>query len=169
MVSLRKYFVRKLKARSWKRFREKVMEIETSGFSAAGIEESEEEVKDCFKRADAVRLIVKDGEKNVVGYLIAYPKKSKEYKTMYLSSIAVLPEHRGKGAGKKMMKRLISECKKAGYQRVTGHFLHASRKLFKCFGGRTVKEYPDWHGEGLHAAYMELFLDEKTDRKRQNF
>lgn len=152
------YKVGKVSPRSWENVRKSIMKIEIKGFSPIGLDESEDDLEEIFEISGAIRLLARDEEKRIVGYLIAYPKKSSKCRTMYLSTIAVLPEHRGKGAGRKMLKKLVFESRKAGYERVTGHFLDVSETLFRNLGGKIVKEYLDFHGKGKHATYMELFI-----------
>jgi ribosomal protein S18 acetylase RimI-like enzyme len=74
------------------------------------------------------------------GFLYAYELARLERKApmMFLYSIDVLPEHREKGVGKKLVEELKSICAERGFMKmfvVTGESNEAAVKLYESVGG----------------------------------
>jgi len=79
-----------------------------------------------------------DGE--FAGFLYAYELARLERKApmMFLYSIDVLPAHRGKGVGKKLIEKLKSICAGRGFMKmyvITGEENEAAMKLYESVGG----------------------------------
>ena len=164
------YVIELVGPQSWPAIKEQIMQLEFLDFSPSGLDEDEEELGELFTNPITICYVIRNRQ-GIVGYLTAGPLELFDYldfirddsnfgksNTSYLSSVAVHPEHQGKGLGKRLILALIETARRKGYSRITGHFLDVSELMFHKLGGNVMKEYPNWYGDGNHATYMELGL-----------
>ena len=145
------------------------MYLETSVFPEY-MQEDEEELEEIFEDKDSIGLLLEENKKPI-GYAVALPLENCEvydiesdpqfenYNTLYLESIAVLPEYQGKGCGSKLFNGLSKIAKEKGYKRIT---LHARKengfsKIIQGKNGRVLETYEEWLGDE-EFDYLELKL-----------
>ena len=88
--------------------------------------------------------------------------RSFEPGTCEMKRLFVKPEFRSKGVGMALAKRVITEAKKRGYNKMlldTGDFMVAAQKLYSSLGFKTTNQYYEVPEEVLkRTVFMELFL-----------
>ena len=104
-------------------------------------------------------LLIAEVDDNPVGCVAL---RSFEPGTCEMKRLFVKPEFRSKGVGMALAKRVITEAKKRGYNKMlldTGDFMVAAQKLYNSLGFKTTNQYYEVPEEVLkRTVFMELFL-----------
>jgi GNAT superfamily N-acetyltransferase len=104
-------------------------------------------------------LLIAEVDDNPVGCVAL---RSFEPGTCEMKRLFVKPEFRSKGVGMALAKRVITEAKKRGYNKMlldTGDFMVAAKKLYSSLGFKTTNQYYEVPEEVLkRTVFMELFL-----------
>jgi GNAT superfamily N-acetyltransferase len=101
-----------------------------------------------------------DGSANAIGFYKKIRAEAVEIKRLYLR-----PEVRGEGLGRRLVRRLIDEARKAGYCEIyldTADFMSSAHTLYRSEGFRDVDCYPEAeHSQEIspHVIYMALKID----------
>lgn len=104
-----KYFAEIVKPEDWDKYKEGLMDVENQAFSGTGF--SERFLRNLVENEYNFTFMVKDGEK-VVGYVNATPQSEE---SVYITSIAVLPSHQGRGIVGVLSSALEAEIVRKGY------------------------------------------------------
>jgi ribosomal protein S18 acetylase RimI-like enzyme len=128
-------------------------------------DDAREYFSDCLKNQKSINLFLKEGEK-VVGYLLAVPHNfsrneiikydplmQEDEKRLYIETIEILPEARGKGGSKKLFSRLIEEAAKKCIKTFSAHVRTTnglSDSVKRMFDGKITKtrKIDSWHYGG---------------------
>ena len=158
--------VKRTKPSDWKSIKCDIVRIEKTCFER-GVRQPKEELKEIFKDDDSLTYIAKKDD-NLVGYLSAAPLEECDYvedyspkcnSSIYVESIAILPNFQGNGLGDGLMEMFMADSKKEGYSRIT---LHATSegmlRLAEKKGFKKLKFEEEWVGE-RDGWYMEKVLD----------
>jgi len=144
------------KTSDWKKIRQGVLNVEKNSFEKASRYVEENNDFESFGKSQTINILALDGKK-IVAYLMSCPlendiryKKDSHYgmwDTFHLESVAVLPEYRGSGIGKKMLERFMRDVKQRKYKRIVMDA--TSRKMVHLalkYGFKKIKYYPKWQG-----------------------
>jgi ribosomal protein S18 acetylase RimI-like enzyme len=144
------------KISDWKNIRQGVLDVEKASFEKSLRYTEQDDDFESFEKPHTINILALDGKK-IIAYLMSCPleydsryKKDSHYgkkDTFHLESIAVLPEYRGSGIGKKMIEMFIQDVKIHGYKRIVMDA--TSRKMVHIalkYGFKKIKYYPKWQG-----------------------
>ena len=87
--------------------------------------------------------------------------KSLNDDTGEIKRMFVDPAFRGLGAGRAILKELLLEAKKAGYQKVrldSPKFMETAHALYRSFGFRDIEAYPEMEIPAAFKDYL-LFME----------
>ncbi len=79
-----------------------------------------------------------------------------------VTTLAVLPELSGQGAGRKLLDFLIARCRQKRFTHMTLEVSaqnHAALRLYESSGFRVVGRRPKFYNDGSDALLMDLLLD----------
>lgn len=103
----------------WKRLGGMIMEVERSAFEE-DTHYPRHLLKEEFLAPNTIFLVAWYlGTNEVVGYTMASPSYGQREGDIHITSTGVKKGHQGRGVGTKLKRRLIKECKKEGYNRIT--------------------------------------------------
>ena len=106
-------------------------------------------------------LLIAEIDNNPVGCVAL---RSFEPGICEMKRLFVKPEGRGKGVGKALAKKFITEARKKGYQKMlldTGDFMVEAQSLYSSLGFRTTDQYYDVPADILkRTVFMKLSLDD---------
>ena len=89
---------------------------------------------------DKAELIVEETDENIVGLVVLYCNDTENLQA-YISLVGVLPECRGKGIAKKLMKQAVSLAKVNGMRTLLIHSNnHIAISLYQSFGFEVVED-----------------------------
>ena len=152
----------KFEKERYSRFDKDLMAIETACFHP-NIQETTHCKKKLLTLEDAIVFLARDNK--IVGESYALPlNRYKKYpdaqkliyyyeqrnmKALYHVSLAVLPEYRNKGIGRKLLHSLLNEGRQRGYDVLVAHArIGASLALHVAFGAKVMGSYPNWFKTG---------------------
>lgn len=108
-------------------------------------------------KSPAQRVLTAVSERHPVGAMVLYlyPRSIRIY------SLAVLPEFRGGGTGRKMVQQAVALARRTGRTAVTLEAAQSNRTLtrwYESFGFQTKKILQDYYSPRRHAVRMRLDL-----------
>lgn len=132
-----------------------------------------EDLRDCFNFENGVKILVRDEDKNIRGYLIALPK-SEEYEDLHEKDPELLPDDKSlylesivikDGDLKTLIKVLATlreEAENRGYKNLSMHARVSeglSNVLQKRYGAKFFRRIENWFDFGEPFDYLEIDLD----------
>jgi len=87
-----------------------------------------------------VYLLQIEGKIEGMGALHRLETDTAEIKRMYIR-----PKHRGKGLGKRMLRKLIGKAREFGYSAIrldTGDYMKTAQQLYRAEGFKEIEQYP---------------------------
>ena len=85
-----------------------------------------------------------------------------EFNPAQVIDLAVAPNHRRKGIARALMERVVSEVRKAGYDRLmvyTDERRIGEYNLFRQLGFRLVSVVPDWFDDGSAKSIFQMNIE----------
>ena len=175
---------KRLHPSEWEKYKGGILFIEQKVFSEDGKEVDTPEVIGFFAKNQKAIFIIAEDNNMVIGNTYGSPIEDEIHmaptpqagmdprfpqcmkgfptfgkrNTIYVASIARLPEYQKKGIATKLKKLFISEAKKEGYKFMTGFSNEDSLKLNMKFGAVINKVLEDWFnsGETYYQYYIKL-------------
>jgi GNAT superfamily N-acetyltransferase len=159
--------ITKTKPSDWPKIKQGILDVERDAFEE-GMRYEEEDF-DSFLLDNTTNYIVTDETTNeIVGYLMSCPIENDmsyeedghfgEHDTIHLESIALNPACHGKGVGKMLFEKFLSDAKDSGFKRAV---LDATSPqmlgLAIKHDFKKLKFYEEWQA-GRSSWYMEKML-----------
>lgn len=152
---------------NWHTVKKYVLDIERRSF-VPSIQESSRSLAKIASSPSAIFLVAFTGDETVVGYAMADElerfgdipgtKRDRHYgrrDTIYVSSVAVAPEWRGRGVGVSLEREIIAIAYGQGYSRVTAH-IRSSARLSSQLSRKVLDTFTNWYETGLSFDYVVL-------------
>jgi GNAT superfamily N-acetyltransferase len=151
----------------WENIKKGILSVESVAFEE-GIRYEEEDFDSFLLGNTSNYIVVDDATGEIVGYLMSCPIENDEsynedehfgkHDTIHLESIALAPACHGKGFGKMLFERFLSDSKDFGFKRVV---LDATSPqmlgLALKHDFKKIKFYEEWQG-GRSSWYMEKLI-----------
>jgi GNAT superfamily N-acetyltransferase len=155
---------------NWHAVKKRVLELERRSFIPS-IRESDRSLTKIALSPSAIFLVAAVGD-TLTAYAMADrlerfggipgTRRDPHYgrrDTIYISSVAVDPEWRGRGIGVGLERELVRVAYDQGYSRVTAH-IRGSARLGDQLSRRVLDSFPNWYETGESFDYVVLDLGE---------
>ena len=146
---------------TWQDICQDLLNIENTVF---GIH-ADPELPSFFQNQATVAVLLYEQKNNrIIGYIYAFPDTNDDPQTVaHVDSVALLPEHQGKGLVVALNRRLEEELVKKGYQFATMHVIIANgyaEKIAKNYAERIIaaRDIISKYGHGPQR-YFKIRLD----------
>jgi ribosomal protein S18 acetylase RimI-like enzyme len=154
----------------WNQLRDVVLEIENASFPSS-LADTEDHLRKIVDSPTGILLVLRLlGSTKVAGYSAAdllecFPNipgistdsHFGQKDTVYIDSIAVLPNSRGRGFGMSLMRQCLAMALQRGIRRATAHIQSGSASRMKLTM-KVVGTFPNWYGTGRTFDYVEIQL-----------
>ena len=175
----------------WGEYKEDLMALERAWEDNPELCFSEELKKELLTDPEVIAYIALDGEKCIgenYGHILQNIDKDDFFeghwdpgtyrhfdkKTLYVTSIATLPDYAGMGIAKALTYQMLVDAKNDGFEFVVGHYNEgAMTGIIEWFNGETVEVCPEWFGSDETHNLMEIDLSKipmllPVNRLKQN-
>jgi GNAT superfamily N-acetyltransferase len=152
---------------NWHTVKKRVVEIERKSF-APSIQDSARSLARTALSPSAIVIVAFVADETMVAYAMADElerfddvpgvKSDPRYghkDTIYLSSVAVEPEWRGRGIGVTAEQEIVAIALQQGYSRVTAH-MRSSARLGDRLSRKVLGTFSNWYGTGVPYDYVDL-------------
>ncbi len=162
-------------AANWHTVKKRVLEIEHKSF-VRSIQESDRSLTRLALSPSAIFLVAFVAQETLVAYVMAdeleqfddvpgvksdphFGRKN----TIYLSSVAVEPEWRGRGIGVTAEQEVVAIALRQGYSRVTAH-IRSSARLGDRLSRKVLGTFSNWYDTGVPFDYVDLDIGKVARR-----
>jgi GNAT superfamily N-acetyltransferase len=155
----------------------RVLEIEQASF-VASIQEDEDSLTKTACSPTSISLVAFVADRTLVGYAmgdelerfgdVPGARADQHYgrrDTIYIASVAVDPNWRGRGIGVEFEREIVTLAYRAGYSRVTAH-IRSSAHMANQLTRKTIDTFPNWYDTGVRFDYVALDVARNLARAR---
>jgi GNAT superfamily N-acetyltransferase len=144
-----------------------VVALEAGAYTALGLSE-ERAALESKVRASPATCFALDVERRLVGYLLALPYPESAYpdlsrpeeavfhsRNLHLHDLVIAEDLRGRGLGKRLLRRLATGARQQGYERISLVAVGGSHTFWSA-NGFTADDGVDSGGYGVGSVYMSM-------------